>query len=297
MEKKRCLFCSEYVPVEPKGEFDRFLGCHCAPESSYSLQREHYVTIHALPYTVKNKRFPIISGYIREKTDCGDKVVLGENDLQAITDAPTIPVTIEDKERRLLQFIYRNTKGPGDSVLIQPLSNHFNLTYSPNLQELVYIIEKLKEAQLLIREGLNFKLTDSGWSIAAASAGGSKLKDCCVLLPEDEGMRAEWLDQIFPKIEQCGYRPRLFQPSEREYTDAYSLLEYSDCKLMIADLSEHSPEIYLVAGIGMGKNIPIISTMRSSVQAEDCVRMPAIRPLMWESSEELAMLLQQRIAQ
>lgn len=34
------------------------------------------------------------------------------------------------------------------------------MTYSPNLQELVYIIDKLISDQLLIREGMTFKLTE-----------------------------------------------------------------------------------------------------------------------------------------
>lgn len=46
------------------------------------------------------------------------------------------------------------------------------MTYSPNLQELVYIIDKLISDQLLIREGMTFKLTETGWNEAAESAGG-----------------------------------------------------------------------------------------------------------------------------
>lgn len=295
MEKKRCLFCSEFVPVEQKGEHVHFLGCHCAPNSFYGLKSDHYLTIHSLPYTVKNKRFSLISGYIREKTDCGEKVLLGMEEVEAIEDVATIPVTIEDKENRLLQFIYRNAEGPEDSILIQPLSNHFNLTYSPNLQELVYIIEKLKEAQLLIREGLSFKLTDKGWNTAAASAGGRKLKSCCVLLPEDEDTRSTWLVDIFPKIEQCGFLPRLLQQTEPEQMGTQSLLEYSESKLMIADITEHSPEVYFAAGYGLGKNIPVIWTMRSSDHAELSVRSHPIRPLMWENTADLASMLQQRL--
>jgi len=74
-------------------------------------------------------------------------------------------------------------------VLIQPLSSSYNLTYSPNLQELVYILDKLTNEQFMIREGMTFKLTDEGWNEAAAIAGGKKIKPCIVLMSDAEDLR------------------------------------------------------------------------------------------------------------
>ncbi|MDQ8737738.1 hypothetical protein [Paenibacillus sp. LHD-38] len=295
MEKKRCLFCSEIVPIEVKGEYDRYLSCNCSPGSYYSLLSDHYSAINSLSYSVKNKRFPLISGYIREHSDCGERVTLTIEDLEAIEKAPTIPVSVEDKEARLLQYVYRNSVAPGESVVIQPLANNYNLTYSPNLQELVYIIEKLREAQLLIREGMTFKLTEKGWNEAAASAGGRKLKSCYVLLPEDQGIRNEWLESIFPKIEQSGFLPRLFQQADREDSEAQSITEISDSKLIIADITYHAPEVYFAAGYALGRNIPVTWTMKSSQGVDSYVHAQPVRPLIWDNPEDLATMLQQRL--
>lgn len=295
MEKKRCLFCSEIVPIEVKGEFDRYLSCNCSPGSYYSLLRDNYAAINALSYSVKNKRFPIISGYIREHSDCGERVTLTIENIETIENAPTIPVSVEDKEARLLQYVYRNSEAPGEAVVIQPLANNYNLTYSPNLQELVYIIEKLREAQLLNREGMTFTLTEKGWNEAAVSAGGRKLKSSYVLLPDDQGIRKEWTDSIFPKIEQSGFLPRLFQQTEKEGFEAQSLSDLSDSKLIFADITYHAPEVYLAAGYALGRSIPVIWTMKNGTGADAGVHAQPVRPLMWDNPEDLASMLQQRL--
>lgn len=296
MEKKRCLFCSEIVQIEEKGMHDHYLGCYCAPGASYSLLRDSYNTINAFSYQIKSKRFPIVSAYIREQTDCGEAVMLSIEDLATIENSPNIPVTIEEKEGRLLQYLYRHSDGPDDPVVIHPLSQSYNLTYSPNLQELVYIIEKLKEERLIIREGMTFMLTEKGWSEAAARAGGRKLKSCFVLLSDCADTRSEWSTSVFPKIEQCGYLPRLFHQSDMNSRENHSIELLSDCKLIIADLSKLSPEVYFAAGYALGKNIPVIWTVNRSSADELFVQSHPIRPFVWDTTEELAEMLQQRLS-
>ncbi|WP_054024595.1 hypothetical protein [Bacillus sp. FJAT-28004] len=296
MEKKRCLFCSEIVPIEEKGEYDRYLGCCCAPGSYYSLLRDSYLAINSLSYPIKNKRFPIISGYIREQLDCGKKVTLSIDDLETIEKAPHIPLTIEDKEGRLLQYLYRNSDVPGQSIIIQPLSQNFNLTYSPNLQELVYIVEKLREGQFIVREGINFKLTEKGWNEAAASAGGRKLKTCCVLLSDNQDLKEEWFENVFPKLEQFGYLPFMFQQSDVEGIEYHAMTKLTDSKLIIADITNHSPEVYFTAGYALGRNIDVVWTMKSTQTDELFVQPESIRPIMWANVEELTGLLQQRLS-
>jgi hypothetical protein len=296
MEKKRCLFCSEIVPIEAKGEHDHYMGCYCVPNGSYRLLRESYNAINSISYQIKSKRFPVISAYIREQTDSGELVTLTSDAIELIANSPKIPVSVEDKAGRLLQYLYRHSEGPLEAVVIHPLSQSFNLTYSPNLQELVYIIETLKEGQLIIREGMTFKLTEKGWSEAAASAGGRRLKPCFILLPEDHELRREWQESIFPKMEQCGYLPRLFVQSEQEDRENHSISTLSDSKLIIADLTDQSAEVYFAAGYALGKNIPLIWTVRRGSMNEQLVQAHPIRPFVWDTTEELAEMLQQRLS-
>lgn len=296
MLKKHCLFCDEIVPIEQEGDYDRYMGCSCSPGGLYSLRRDSYETINALPHQVKRDLLHIISAYIREKTDCDEMVFLAANDLEGIAGSPEIPVTIDDKGNRLLQYLYRHSEGPGEPVTIHPLSGSYNLTYSPNLQELVYIIDKLGNEQLLIREGMSFQLTEKGWDEAAASAGGKKLKPCSILLPEDEVLCTLWQDKLLPKIGQFGYQPTLLTHSHSQNNEQYELKLIADSKLIIADLTGQAPGVYFTAGYALGLDIPVIWTVNSRDADQLVVQLQDIRPLVWDNAEELAVLIQQKLS-
>lgn len=292
MQKKHCAFCDQIVRITADGEYDQYIDCSCSPGGSYKLLRDSYEAILALSFQQKRDMLHLISGYIREKTDCGEKVSLAFSDLEDIVNAPDIPVTAEDKGNRLLQYLYRHCDGPGEPVVIHPLARSYNLTYSPNLQELVYLIDRLQSENLLIREGMNFTLTSMGWEQAAATAGGRPLQQCLVLLPDDEELRAEWQDKLWAKIEQHGYLLRLLDGRNEA---ANSLEPVADSKLVIADLTGQSAEVYLAAGYALGLNIPVIWTVRSSEADGLRVHFQEIRPLVWDTAEELVILLQQKL--
>ena len=298
MMKKRCLFCDEIVPTKPEGDYDRYISCSCSPDAFYSLLRDSYESINSLPHPKKRNMLHIISAYIRELTDRDEAVVISANDLETIVNSPTIPVTIEDKGIRLLQYLYRHSEHAGAPVVIHPLSRNYNLTYSPNLQELVYIIDKLRNEQLMIREGTSFQLTEQGWREAAASAGGKKLKPCTILIANDGNLSIEWQDRILPIIEQYGYLPRLLahETTRTPEGEKYSLELIADSKLIIADLTGQSPEVCLAAGYALGLNIPVIWSMNSRDAETLPVEIKEIRPILWESVEELTSILQQRLS-
>lgn len=295
MTKKHCLFCDEIVSITPEGDFDKYIGCSCSPGGFYSLRRDSYEPINSLPHQKKRDMLHVISAYIRELTDCEEKVTLSIDDLESIVNSPKIPVSIEDKGNRLLQYLYRHADGAGEPVVIQPLSSSYNLTYSPNLQELVYIIDKLISDQLLIREGMTFKLTEKGWNEAASIAGGKKLKSCFVLTSDEEGACIEWQDKLLPKIEQCGYLPRLIAHSKAKNGEKYDLEQIAESKLIIADLTGQSPEVYFSAGYALGLNIPVIWTVQSNYADKLFIQIQDIRPLVWDTADELAVILQQRL--
>lgn len=296
MGKKYCLFCDELVPVEAQGDYDRYVGCHCSPEGSYSLLRDSYEPINAFSHGMKHQMFPIISAYIREQTDCDEKVNLSIEDLEPLTNSPKIPVTLEEKGNRFLQYLYRHTEDSEKPVVI-PLTHSYNLTYSPNLQELVFIIDKLKSEMLIIREGMSFKLTEKGWREAAARAGGRKLKPCLVLLSDSDVWSKEWTEKVLPKIEQCGYMPRLFNIRDTATPEPYSMEQIAESKLIIADLSGQAPEVYFAAGYALGLNIPVLWTVKSNNDEKLFIPSVDIRPILWDTVEELASLVLQKLIQ
>ncbi|WMT43205.1 hypothetical protein RE628_13655 [Paenibacillus sp. D2_2] len=294
--KKRCLFCDEIVPTESEGNYDRYIGCSCSPGGSYSLHKDSYELINSLSYQKKRNILHLVSAYIRELNDRDEKVTLSADDMESIENSPEIPVTIEDKGKRLLQYLYRHSESSGEPVVIQPLSSNYNLTYSPNLQELVYIIDKLRNDQLIIREGMSFQLTEQGWNEAAASAEGKKLKPCSILISEDMHLGTEWQERILPLIEQYGYLPRLLAHTKSQNCEKYSLELIADSKLIIADLSGQPPEVYFGAGYALGLNIPVIWTVNSGEAEIPPVKIKEIRPIVWNTTEDLAGLLQQRLS-
>lgn len=299
MTKKRCLFCDEIVATKPEGDYDRYMSCSCAPGGSYRLRRDSYEPINSLPHPQKRGMLHIVSAYIRELTDRDEEVTLSVEDLESIVNSPTIPVTIDNKANRLLQYLYRHAEGAGESVIIHPLASNYNLTYSPNLQELVFIIDKLQNEQLIIREGTSFQLTEQGWREAATIEGGKKLKPCAILIANDEDLSTEWLEKLLPIIEQYGYLPRLLTHanSKTPSSEKYSLERIAESKLIIADLTSQSPEMQLAAGYALGLNIPVIWTVNSR-NADHIlpISIKEIRPIVWDTAEELAVILQQRLS-
>ncbi|WP_150275259.1 hypothetical protein [Paenibacillus tepidiphilus] len=295
MLKKHCLFCDDIVPTEQVGNYDKYIGCTCSPGGSYGLLSDSYEAVNTLPYPQKREMFHIISAYIRERTDHGDKLVLSAGDLPDIVKHQDIPVTIEDKGSRLLQYICRHTAGPLEPVVIQPLARSYNLTYSANLQELVYIIDKLQGEQLLIREGMTFKLTEAGWSEAVAAAGGKPLKPCSVLLADEDRWLTDWTEALLPRIEQCGYKPELLAAKDTQQQGTSPLEQISDSQLIIADLTGPASGIYFMGGYALGSGIPVIWTVHRSAADNLSVQPHDIRPMVWDTAEELAAVLQQRL--
>lgn len=295
MEMKRCLFCDKIVPLQPQGDYDRYVGCSCAPGGFYSLKRDSYDLYHELSYQEKRQWFPILSGYIRELTDCNETVLLSFEDLEAVVNSPRIPGTMDEKAGRLLLYLHRNSSGPGDPVIIHRLSESCNLTYSPNLQELVYIIEKLKDELLIERIGTTFKLTESGWREAAARAGGKRLKPCLVYLPNEKQLREEWKENVLPKLEQCGYFPRMSGDSQAEKNGEDTVRLISECKLILADLASGEPEVYFAAGFALGMQIPVILTVNRDNAVNLPVRIKQIQPYVWEKTEDVAAMMQRRL--
>lgn len=292
METKRCVFCDRVVPVKTLGQFDQYIGCNCTPAGSYGLAAESYDWYRDLNYAVKREMFPLISAYIRELTENDENVQLTAADLENIRNSPRLPQTVEEKGEKLLQHLYRQSGGTTKPVVMHQLAESYNITYSLNLQEMVYIIEKLKEEEKLERAGSTITLTIKGKLAAEAGIGGKKLKPCCVLLAEE--WEQEWANSVLPKVYQCGYSPEISDAAASGQT-GFSAEQFAGNKLLIADLSGRNPEVYWAAGYAQGLQIPVIWTIHSSAADEQISKSGFIRPIVWEDASQLGALLQQRL--
>lgn len=300
ISKKACLFCGQIAAVAAEDGLYRFSGCRCAPAGFYQIEADCYDEIRAMPFGEKIRTLPLLSGYIRETLELGEAVTVTSGELQSILLSPRIPATLAEKGRKLLGYLRRHAGGPGEPVTMPPLATSFNVTYSPNQQELVFLMEKLREEKLLEREGTVVRLTASGWREAAVPGGGD-LPPCFVWLPDDERARGEWEEKLLPKLRQCGYAPAL--PARREDGSpagaASSLTTIDTCKLLVVDVTGRHPGAYLAGGYAMGRNIPVIWTAAAGgepVRHADA-GWEEIRPIGWTDTDQLALLLEQRLAQ
>ncbi|GKU78230.1 hypothetical protein [Paenibacillus sp. L3-i20] len=295
MNKKHCLFCNELVTIENSGNIDHFSGCMCAPEGHYSLEGDTYARIQGFPYAKKRKLLPFVSAYIREESARTGSIHLTIDVVEEIEQASFIPATLEEKGKRLLTFLYGKSESADEPINLHPLSQHYNLTYSPNLQEFVYIIELLKESEMITREGSVLKLTTLGWSEAMSLSGGKKSKSCVILLSDESAILTDWTTSVFPRIEQCGYKVELIGISVLRRMEDSTLSRVSQSNLVIADLTESEPEIYYAAGYAKCSSVPTIWTMRSSEAEQLHTQGEWIRPLLWDDVEQLTERLQIRI--
>ncbi|MCM3745848.1 hypothetical protein M3223_00630 [Paenibacillus pasadenensis] len=295
MITKRCLFCDTIVPVKSgAGNKERFVGCDCAPAAEYSIGSEHYERLASLPYPRQRELFPLASAYIREATVLGRELSLTADEVESLPSSPDVPLTIEAKCAKLLAYLRRQSSAPGEPVILHRLSRSYNLTYSQNLQEMVYVIERLRDEDLLERTGSVFTLTAKGWEQAELAVSGGHQKICVIAGDKPGEEQAEWIGYVLPLLQQCGYVPRLLSREGESATEQpLELLNRAD--LVLAELSGSSAEVYLAAGYALAANIPLLWTAQEGAEAAPHWAGPA--PLRWSTPEELSTLLLQRFGQ
>ncbi|ANE48977.1 hypothetical protein SY83_16610 [Paenibacillus swuensis] len=295
MEQKRCLFCEKIVYAKVAEDHYVFRDCYCAPDAAYEMGAACYEPFNTLIHSRKRELFPLLSGYIREHTDTGHPVRITVDDLDHIVKSPMVPLTLETKGEKLLQFLHRHANGPNEPVILHQLTHSFNLTYSPNMQEFVYILEMLKTDMLLDRVGPTIKLTEKGWRAALASLQSENLKHCCVLVTSDKETQHLWSSSIIPAVEQCGYLAQYpeFTPSGDALEEVMRAIDRSE--LVIADLNPDSDLVYFASGYTKGKQMPIIWTIHQDAVPELQREVSGMRPIVWSSPEELSSLLQHKL--
>ncbi|MHA6484830.1 hypothetical protein ACX1C1_23350 [Paenibacillus sp. strain BS8-2] len=295
ISKKHCLFCTELISAERDGEYMRYSGCMCAPQSYYRIKHDAYSAIQASPYEYKRRLLPIISAYIRDLDDKGVRVMLTTEQVEFIMISPEVPMTAEQKEQRLLSYIFGRSDSIGDSVNLYPLNRHYNIAYASNLQELVYLIEKARDAGWLLREGTSLTLTKAGWAEAAAVSGGDRLKDCCVLTGSDE-VYSMWLAEVPASLEQCGFRARLLGPEQLRRMEAGITESLATCKLLIVDVTGAGPATYYAAGHAANAGVQILWTIQSAATEQSDELAQWLRLIPWDTTAQWIERVRERVA-
>ncbi|GIP38656.1 hypothetical protein J31TS4_19360 [Paenibacillus sp. J31TS4] len=291
--QKRCLFCEKPVNVKPLngGSVYLFRSCYCTGDGEYRIGASVYDQFNRMDLGDKRDSFYLISAYIREQTDRGEEVELLAGNTAVILESPLIPRTVEAKMDKLLSFLHRNAQGPGDEVQLDPMHASFNLTYSPNLQEFIYILEQLKTEKLINRVGATLSLTEQGWEAAERLYEQEQRpgKLCYISMTEDSELLGPMKESVFPRLRDKGYEPLApDQPAGEPGAARDMRREIGEADLLIADVTVPKPHLYFEAGYAEGLGIEVIYTVRQDAVWEQTFGIMQTEPLVWETADELA---------
>lgn len=298
--QKRCLFCEKPVHVRnPENPADYlFRNCFCSPDGQYQISAEDYDLLNAWPHEDKRHNFHLISGYIRELTDQGEPVHINRELAVSIQQSSLIPATIEDKKEKCLLYLKRHTKEPLELVQLHPLSEAYHLTYSPNLQEFIYILEEMKSEKLIERIGSSLSLTSKGWEKALKLSIPKGDKTCFIAIHEDSsGLRESFRQIVIPQIGAQGIDVIFPENSSIHTQDIRK--QIAECDMVIADFTLPHGHVYFEAGYAEGKGVPVIYTLHveSEPRAEALLPDEALRSetIFWNTPEELAEQIKTRL--
>lgn len=299
---KRCLFCEKPVNVRNPGSSINYLfrNCFCSPDGQYEISAEDYDLLNSWPHADKRSSFHLISGYIRELTDQGEPVHITQDLALSIQHSSLIPLNIEEKKAKCLLYLKRHAAEPHEPVQLTQLSEAYHLTYSPNLQEFIYILEEMKGEKLIERIGSALSLTSKGWETALKLAIPKGDKTCFIAIhDESSGLRECFQQVIIPQMGAQGIDAILPDTESHEAQDIRKQIAESD--VMIADFTLPHRHVYFEAGYAEGKGVPVIYTLHVESEAKADALLPdeALRSetIFWDTPEELAELLRTRLGQ
>ncbi|WP_010272288.1 hypothetical protein [Paenibacillus senegalensis] len=299
---KRCLFCEKPVNARNPGNPADFLfqNCFCSPDGQYEISAADYELLNAWPHADKRGSFHLISGYIRELTDQGEHVRITRELADSIQQSPLVPASIEAKKAKCLLYLKRHASGPLEPVQLTHLSEAYHLTYSPNLQEFIYILEEMKSEKLIERIGSSLSLTSKGWEAALKLSIPKGDKTCFVAIHDDSSGLRECFEQIIiPQIGAHGFEAIL--PDGRADQAQDFRKQIAECDVVIADFTLPQRHVYFEAGYAEGRGVPVIYTLHAEAAAKAEALLPeeSLRSetIFWDTPEELAELLKTRLGQ
>jgi hypothetical protein len=293
-EQKSCLFCEKIVLVKRKEDRLVFVSCFCSGSGEYTIEDQLYERLKDIPPAEKRERYYLLSSLIRETLSLGKSILLTEDNLPSLLASPLIPETIEEKTDKCLLYLYRSVEGPEQAVDLRPVDRAYNITYSPSLQEFVYIVEKLKGQKWLERQGSFFRLTSEGWEQARRLSENRQSKECFLVVPPQESAMEAFRSAVVPKLEQSGYKVLLLEAGKAEgFAGRMLISAIRDCDLFIADYTAHSPEIYYATGIARTLGVKSVYTIHCDFL--EGFPLAEEEPLPWEQGEDLADKLLDRL--
>ncbi|WNQ10598.1 hypothetical protein MJA45_23735 [Paenibacillus aurantius] len=289
------MFCEKTVPVKPNEDGAYlFTGCSCSQDGTYAIDRRFYEDLNKLAPAEKREQFYLLSGLIREMLELNKDVYITRENKDAMLASAMIPTSLEEKMEKCLLSLHRKVEGPNELLSLAPIEHSYNITYSPSLQEFIYVLEELKTQKLVERRGQALSLTPAGWAKAEELKENRSSKQCFLAV----GMEPELLEPLkaalLPKLKESGYEAVTPEAEERVDRSTEQAIRGSD--LVIADFTNQARSVYFEAGYAKGLGLKVIGTVRRDSTAGLLLDPSGDPPIVWDTPEDLAEQLQERIA-
>jgi nucleoside 2-deoxyribosyltransferase len=200
---------------------------------------------------------------IRDATERSVELPCLSNDNIESMEA-SVPKLVNVKSTRLLLWLARKSKYPGDSVDVNR-SEDYPLVYGTRERELWFFLEDLRERGLInhlaTTVGSVCTITAKGWTeVEASYASNQREPKAFVAMSFSSEMDNVYKEGIKKAIEDdTGFQCiRVDDLQHNGKIDDKIIAEIKDCRFLVADFTGQRGGVYFEAGYAMGLGLPVI---------------------------------------
>lgn len=199
------------------------------------------------------------------------------------------------KMRRVLEYIWRHSKRPGDKVRVE--ANDHILFDVIDTAETGHLLDALRERGYVRGpENGGWVLTVDGWEHLEPSRGGIP-GTCFVAMSFDAALDAAYEQGIEPAVKtDCGFD--VIRVDRVEHVDNINdkmIHDIRRAQFMVADFTQHRPGVYFEAGFALGLGRIVIWTCRRDDFHAAHFDTRPYNHIIWETPAELREKLGARI--
>ncbi len=238
----------------------------------------------------------LLSALIRNKSEEGVTLDLGERSLENLKNSVRIPVDPFDKIDLLLQHIMRRSKRLDLSTRFSDYWDH-PLIFAQDPAEFSFYVSKAGELGYIQSTPDGCGLTLDGWKRLQALGSTRRVSDqAFIAMWFDPGLDPAWENGFNPALRDCGYTPvRIDVQEHNEKICDRILAEIRRSALVVADFTGQRGGVYFESGFAMGLNLPVIRTCRRDDVEHLHFDTRQYSHVVWDTPEDLRSKLTNRI--
>jgi hypothetical protein len=242
-----------------------------------------------------------LSGVIRERTDQGEEVLVG--DVDETLSSVVIPVDPPGQLEKILLHVARRAPRASMSARLN-VQNDYPLAYAYNDYEFTLLLAEANRLGLVtLPDGITnnvaaVRLTlEKGWPrVRELQTDRRDSWQAFVAMWFADEMSHAYIAGIAPALRACGYNPlRVDSVQHNGKIDDRIVAEIRKSGLLIADFTGHRGGVYFEAGFGLGLGIPVIWTCREDDIRHAHFDTRQYNHITWKTPEELREKLLARI--